>query len=64
MIEFFNNKYEIVVKSNNDKYGIINSKGEILIDFVYDNIVSYKNGLFIAKMNDKYGIIDKNNKIV
>lgn len=59
-----NNKYEIVVKSNNDKYGIINSKGEILIDFVYDNIVSYKNGLFIAKMNDKYGIIDKNNKIV
>ena len=58
-----NNEYEIVA-TNNQKYGLINSNGEILIDFIYDKIITYKNSLFIAKLNDKYGIIDKNNKTI
>lgn len=62
--EITNNEYEIVAMSNNDKYGIINSNGDILVDFIYDNILSYKNGLFIAQINGKYGIIDKNNKTI
>lgn len=59
-----NNEYEIVAINKSDKYGIINSKGEILVDFIYDSMISYKNGLFIAELNNKYGIIDKNNKTI
>ncbi len=59
-----NNEYEIVAKNKGKKYGIINSSSEILVDFIYDNIISYKNGLFIAELNNKYGIIDKNNKTI
>lgn len=50
----------IFVKAN--KYGIMNLKGEILIEAQYDSLKEAKLGTFIAQKNGKYGIIDSENK--
>lgn len=59
-----NNEYNIVAINTNNKYGVIDSDGNVIIDFIYDKLITYKNNLYIAKMNDKYGIIDSKNKTV
>lgn len=62
--QMLNSKYLIVV-NNDNKYGIIDYNGNIIIDFKYDYLSAYNNdNLFISKINNKYGIIDYNDKII
>lgn len=53
----------IYIKSN--KYGIMKTTGEVVIDATYEDLKEAKSGLFIAKQNGKYGTIDitKNTKV-
>ncbi|NME68925.1 WG repeat-containing protein [Flammeovirga aprica] len=48
-----------------DKYGMINSKGEIIIPNIYDNLDVLSEGLISAKKGDKWGYINiKNEEVV
>jgi len=50
-----------VARDYNDKYGIINERGNIIAPFVFQtmNTITTKNGLIVAKYNGKYGLIDR-----
>jgi len=52
------------IKYLNQKYGLINTSGSIIIPYEYDQISEEENGLFRVKQNGKYGIIDKTGNIV
>lgn len=50
----------IIVKDN--KYGVMNLLGEMLIKPQYDDLKEVKTGYFIAKKDNKYGIINLENQ--
>ncbi len=52
------NQENAVIFVKNNKYGVMNTSGEILIDSKYDKLEETKVGIFIAKNGDKYGIIN------
>jgi TPR repeat protein len=58
---FFN--YAAVVKSG--KYGLIDQKGIVVIDFMYQDIFRSRTQeeYYVARLNDKWGIININNEI-
>lgn len=72
--DFNKNGYAIV--SNDNLYGVIDSKGKEIIDEKYEEIIFLndnlfknvkkisKNELFIFKENNKYGIINSDGKVV
>ena len=51
-------------RNNYGKWGIINSKGEIVIPMKYDFIRPVKNGITVYLENLKYGILNVNTKEV
>ena len=52
-----------ITQNNNLKYGIINKKGNVVIDATYDKLEKLSENYVIYKENGKYGFIDiKNNK--
>lgn len=67
-----NDNYFFVRK--NDKFGVINSKGEVVIPFIYNDyytdwgteyISVFQNGLCMVKsQNNKYGFVNKKGEIV
>jgi len=46
------------------KWGFFNEAGELVIDFIYDNVESFKNGLAKVKFNNKWGIINRKGEVV
>ena len=48
----------------NEKWGYINKKGKVVIQFKYDEVYNFFEGLAIVKIKNKYGIIDKKGKVV
>ncbi|RZF62383.1 WG repeat-containing protein [Sphingobacterium corticibacterium] len=52
----------------NDKYGIVNSMGQVILPVIYDMIEAYNpyvgNLLLYVKVNDKYGFINQQGKII
>lgn len=54
------------IVSNEDKYGVISEKGEIIADLKYENIriINYSPLLYEAKLNDKYGVLDETGKLI
>jgi hypothetical protein len=58
--QVLSNQENAVIFVKNNKYGIINLSGEILINAEYDELSEAKTGTFIAKQGDNYGIIDIN----
>jgi hypothetical protein len=47
---------------NNDKYGIISYKGEIILPIEYDYVELPQNGVIAVKKNGKYGAVSWKNK--
>ncbi len=47
-----------------DKYGFINSTGDIIIPFEYDSVNYFSNGYVGVCKNGKWGIINKHNQLV
>lgn len=54
----------LAVIEKGDKYGCIDKNGNIVIPFIYDEILDFSYGVTLVKKDDEYGIIDKNNKEV
>lgn len=48
----------------NGKYGLKNTKNEIIIPLIYDEVSDISEGLFKIVLNDKVGFIDLNGKVV
>lgn len=59
--EIISNKYLKVF--NGEKYGIIDYKGNYILEMIYDNIVIDGN-YFIVRENNKYSLIDYNQKVL
>lgn len=49
---------------NYDKYGYLNSKGEMVIPLTFENAGDFKEGYAWVKQNGKYGFIDTDGKMV
>lgn len=47
-----------VIYTKSNKYGVMNTSGEILLEPSYDSLKETKAGIFIAKKDGKYGIIN------
>lgn len=47
---------------NNDKYGIISPKGEIIISIEYDYVGLPQNGVIDVRKNGRYGVVSWENK--
>ncbi len=58
--QILSNQENAVIFVKDNKYGIMNLSGQILIDAQYDYLKEAKAGIFIAKSGDKYGIINMN----
>lgn len=54
----YNDEY-LVVKNKEEKMGVIDLFGEVVIDYKYDNILNTYNNSFIVLDDSKYGIIDE-----
>lgn len=52
------NNENAVIFIKDNKYGIMNLSGDVLIEAKYDDLLETKVGMFIAKENDKYGVIN------
>jgi hypothetical protein len=69
-IDKFSYEYARVVESNDRcitaKYGIINTKGEVIIKPVYDYIydINFFCGLAIVNKDGKYGVVNMNGEVV
>ncbi len=51
--------------SNGNKYGFINTKGDTIIPFIYDDVfMGFMNGLSDVTINDSSGYINKSGEIV
>ena len=48
----------------NDKWGYVNTKGEIAIPCVYDDANYFFEGLAKVKQNGKWMIIDSNGQVI
>ena len=57
---------DILIVSRDNKYGIVDRKGKVLIDFIFSDIKPDPNNLdFIpAKYMDKWGFINKKGKVI
>ena len=48
----------------NDKWGFINEKGDIILPMNYSSVSHFENGLSIVKIGEKKGAIDKTGKVI
>lgn len=66
--KLFNEEMDKPVKNEFNKYGFLNRKGEIIIDFQYDRAFDFSEGLALVfnkgDQQDFYGFIDENGNIV
>lgn len=65
-IEFIEGTEEFIVKTGENKVGIITSKGETKVNPQYDSLkqIDKDLNLYLATTNNKNGIIEKNGKIL
>lgn len=53
-----------IKKGKNGKYGVENEHGELICDFIYDEIRGYSEGMAAVRVNDKWGYINEQGKEV
>lgn len=64
-IYYINNENNLVVRNKDGLMGVVDLKGETIIDYKYENIVNTSNNSFIISQDGKYGIInDKEEKLI
>lgn len=57
ILQYSQEKGVIFISKN--KFGVMNTNGDVIIPAEYDEIKESKDSIFIAKKDDKYGVIDK-----
>lgn len=65
-IEFIESTQEFIVKTTENKVGIITSDGETKVSPQYDNLkqIDKDLNLYLATVNNKQGVLEKNGKIL
>ena len=61
--DIYINTYNNLIVKKDNKEGIIDLEGNILVDYIYDDIKYTSNG-YIVKNKNKYGILDNNYKTI
>ena len=61
-LNFANEK--LFIFNKDDKYGLLNEKGEVLIDNKYDDIQPFKNGLSVIKDKNRFGAINLKQQLI
>ncbi|MDD6272043.1 MAG: WG repeat-containing protein [bacterium] len=62
--DYINNNY-LIVSNQDNKYGLIDYQGNIIINFKYDYLKTYiTENKFIAKIDNKYGIINDKQEVI
>ena len=64
IIEFSNINTDKAIVVKNSRYGIINNKGEELVEPIYDEILNKKYNYLTLKLGNKFTIIDKNCNVI
>lgn len=55
----------LFLSKKNEKYGYVNSEGEVVVDYIYDDATEQNKFGFVAvQKNGKWGSIDKEGKVV
>ena len=65
VVDPFNNCVAVVTKNN--RCGLINNSGKLLVDFLYDQvrpIAPLSNGLYIVAKEEKSGLIDLSGTLI
>jgi len=53
-----------IVQSTNNKYGVINQSGKLLLKPVYDSLTYFFDGFMKIEVGGNFGLVDKNFKII
>ena len=53
----------IICENKDGKQGVINTEGNVVVNFEYDHIEDFAEGLAVVSKDDKYGYIDSNGNI-
>lgn len=64
MVLDFENREECTWIKKNDKWGIIDNRGHLIIPCIYDGIFHFQNGLAVARKNDKYGVVNSKGSVL
>jgi len=54
----------LILNKKNEKWGLINNKGDIIVPYVYDYLSPLNSGGLKAQKENKYGIINETNEIL
>lgn len=54
----------LLLAGSKNGYGLVNQKGKIWLDFVYQDIQLYAWDIFLVSKNNKYGLIHKDGSII
>ena len=60
---YYKNGYVTYI-NNNDKYGVVDKLGKVVIPFEYDYIYDFKEGLAGVIKDGKLGFVDNSNKVI
>jgi len=66
-VHWIENNYEVsyaLISNDENKFGIINKEGEILIKPIYDSIGRFYNGFAKIELNKKFGLINEDFEVV
>ena len=55
---------DLIVMRSNGKYGLLNMKGERIVEYNYDNILLFGDGYLLYELDGLYGIMTTKGKIV
>lgn len=48
----------------NDKYGILDPKGVLVVPYTFDGILHFSKDLFLVKKNNRWGLINNRNRVL
>jgi hypothetical protein len=59
-----NTQYLYPVMGNTGKWGYVNSKGKLIIDYLYDHADFFTEGAAVVSVNEKYGLIGLSSEVI
>ena len=63
-INYESNKAYAIVQNVNNKYGVINQEGKLLLKPIYDSITYFFEGFMRIQIGKKYGLVNENFEVV
>jgi hypothetical protein len=52
------------IRGFNGKYGFYDKNGELVVDYIYDNVLDYNEDMAKVKLGEYFGYVDKDGKLV